>query len=1070
MKEHLNFESLKRLSLTLRWLSPLAFFLTSHLLAGQVDSARASEYTITKRLLSIENGLASHEVFCGLQDSAGFLWFGTRNGLNRYDGQHSLLFTRQRDRLQENKVVQLAKDDANRFFILYGSSGFQLIANGKVDIMDATTQRIQTLTAAFPNLPFKEKDVYWVANDGTGEVSILTVSPFRYWKYSSKTGFRLRFEMKGWKANGMEYDYRVSGPNCTFTAGKALLKLNNQEIQYLVTDNGVTAFRQLNVLRSLPIGFTHKNELLLTYNTAENPDNFAIDKLSKHGKLETIADPSEYNLGPVKSRYWFQVASGGDATAFYIPTDALYIWNKNAFLRVVDRSELKGFENLFVYQLFPDSLGNIWVCTSLGVIQVKLNKNRFKPYFSGSQQNIQPNSQARGIYADRAGNVAANIWSHTFTQQANKMRALQHQEIHYSLVKHRSALYSGGYTLFRYDIETNKAKPYPAGLGSEIWSMFSLNDSLLLMGRTEGFSIFNWNTNRFDSLPTRNTPGANAKFVYRFFRDNDGMLWAVAENGLYKIQTISESRKPTADNSNWSIAKLQSPLLNTLGLLDAYRDRDGIFWLATNGEGLFRWDLKANTSRQFNITAGLPSDVLYRIEPDEFGNLWISSDYGLIRFNRETFQVNTYTTADGISHNEFNRTSSFRADDGRLFFGGLNGVNAFNPSDFRTDSSTLDVPFRIISFSQFIGSKNTLVNKTAELLKTRKITLAPSDKFLTVDFQLLDFTKNEGHRYAYKIDGFDGDWNYINENSIRISGLPHGQFTLRIKAQNREGAWNRMELSIPITVLKPVYLQWWFILLILVLFTMGVFLIIRLRLKQLAREKRKLEEIVNERTMQLKQSVSEQSALLMEKDVLMKEIHHRVKNNLQVISGLLELQSKTLTDDTARTALQEGRNRVRSIALIHQNLYQLENLSTINLKQFIGDLCRQVKSVFQKQKDVTISIHVPELHLDIDSAVPIGLILNELLSNSFKYAFSNVEIGMIGLEITELDEGIYQLRYSDNGPGLPEDFSLASAPTLGLQLIKDLSRQIGGKVQYQTLNGAVFTINFTNREVRKTQD
>ncbi len=111
-----------------------------------------------------------------------------------------------------------------------------------------------------------------------------------------------------------------------------------------------------------------------------------------------------------------------------------------------------------------------------------------------------------------------------------------------------------------------------------------------------------------------------------------------------------------------------------------------------------------------------------------------------------------------------------------------------------------------------------------------------------------------------------------------------------------------------------------------------------------------MEKLVNERTVQLEKSLSAQAELLMEKDVLMKEIHHRVKNNLQVISGLLELQSKSLNDEIARDALMEGRNRIKSMSLIHQNLYQFENISTIELKQFINDLCRQVESVFQKTK------------------------------------------------------------------------------------------------------------------------
>ncbi|WP_157486690.1 histidine kinase dimerization/phosphoacceptor domain -containing protein [Dyadobacter alkalitolerans] len=1059
----------KRLRSLLFSLWVLVSIFNVHVLHAQSNSAQDnSEFSVTKRLLSIEDGLASHEVFCGIQDNAGFLWFGTRNGLNRYDGRNSLLFTRQRDKLQENKVVQLAKDNANRLFVQYGSTGFQLMTNGKVDVIDATTREVKTLTAAFPDLPFKERDVYWVANDGTGEVCFLTAFPFRYWLYSAKKGFRLRFKMKDWDKKA-PIDYRTTGPFCAFMEGKVLLKLNNQEKQFLITPDTVITFQQHDVLRSLPIGFANNNELLITYNTASNTDQFAVGKLDPNGKLTLVKDPARYNLEPVKNRYWFQVcaATGSGGAAFYIPTDALYLWNKSAFLKVIDHSELKGFENLFIYQLFPDALGNLWLCTSLGVFQLTLKKNRFQPYFSTSQQSIEPNSQARGIYADRNGKVAANIWAHTFSQNGGKMQAVRNQFINYALIKHQSALYSGGYALSRYDDAKNKTVTYTKSLGSEIWSMHSLNDSLLLLGRTNGFSVFNSRTNQFDSIPITKT-GAEAKFVYRFFADKTRILWAVAENGLYKlIYAPGDTKK---GSYNLSMEKRQSGFLNGLSLLDAYQDPDGIFWLATNGEGLYRWNPKTNHSKQFNITAGFPSDVLYRIEPDAFENLWISSDYGLIRFNRKNFSVNTYTTIDGISHNEFNRTSSFKSSDGWLFFGGLNGVNAFDPREFRTDSSGLEVPLQIIVFNQFIGSQSELVNKTNVLLSERKIVLKPDDKFFTLDFQLLDFTKNESHRYAYKIEGLDTDWNYINENSVRISGLPYGDFALRIRAQNREGAWNKRELNIPITVLKPVYFQWWFILLALTLFTLGVYWTIRLRLKQLAYEKRRLEQIVNERTAQLKQSLSEQSALLSEKDVLMKEIHHRVKNNLQVISGLLELQSKTLTDETAREALQEGRNRVRSIALIHQNLYQFEDLSTIDLKRFIEDLCKQVQSVFQYQKKVNVTINIPEVHLDIDSAVPLGLILNELLTNSFKYAFAKVQPGSIELKISQMGEGKYQLDYMDNGPGLPENLNFNKASTLGLQLINDLSRQIGGRVQYVTDGGAKFTINFTTRDVRKNQD
>ncbi|MEO8416482.1 MAG: two-component regulator propeller domain-containing protein, partial [Ginsengibacter sp.] len=660
----------------------LALVILSQCLRGQSNLENTnSEYTITKRLLSVEDGLASHEVFCGVQDNAGFLWFGTRNGLNRYDGKTCLLFTRQRNKLQDNKVVQLAKDNADNLFIEYGSTGFQLTTNGKVDVMNVTTQAVTTLTASFPNMPFKEQDVYWLSNDGTDEINFLTAYPFRLWKYSSKNGFKLRYEIKDWsRTDSLPFvDFHSTGPFCMFAQGKALLKIFNQSTQYLVSKDTVIAFTQKDALKSLPIGFNNQHDLLITYATAAVPDTFNVGTITHKGSSEFPANAKEFNADSIQGKYWYQVANSRNGTSciLYNATDGLYLWNENAFLKVVAKPELKAFENLFLYQLFSDNLGNLWLCTSLGVFQLTIEKNRFTQYFTSKQQYIESNSQARGIYADDSGEVVANIWTHIFAQQNGKMQNIADDEIKYALVNHHATLYCGGYNLFHYNEKENKLIKLPGGAGSEIWSMFSLNDSLLLLGRTNGFSLFNSNSRHFDSVPPSPTNAPEAKFVYRFFKSNDDSLWAVAENGLYKIITV---------NGKWSMVNRQSSFINGLSLLDACQDTRGIFWLATNGEGLYRWDRKNDSVRQFNVTSGLPSDVVYRIEQDDYGNLWISSDYGLIRFNLSTFSVNTYTTANGISHNEFNRTSSFRAGDGRSFFGGLDGINAFYPGDFIADT------------------------------------------------------------------------------------------------------------------------------------------------------------------------------------------------------------------------------------------------------------------------------------------------------------------------------------------------------------------------------------------------
>jgi len=192
--------------------------------------------------------------------------------------KNCLLFTRQLNNLQDNKVVQLAKDDANNLLIEYSSTGFQLSTIGKVDVMNATTQEVKTLTAAFPNMPFKEQDVYWISNDGTDEINFLTAYPFRLWKYSSKHGFKFRYEIRDWnRQDSLPFiDYRSTGPLCMFAKGKALLKLFNQLTQYLISGDTVIAFTQKDALRSLPIGFPSQNDLLITYNTKAESNTFNV--------------------------------------------------------------------------------------------------------------------------------------------------------------------------------------------------------------------------------------------------------------------------------------------------------------------------------------------------------------------------------------------------------------------------------------------------------------------------------------------------------------------------------------------------------------------------------------------------------------------------------------------------------------------------------------------------------------------------------------------------------------------------------------------------------------------------
>lgn len=257
----------------------------------------------------------------------------------------------------------------------------------------------------------------------------------------------------------------------------------------------------------------------------------------------------------------------------------------------------------------------------------------------------------------------------------------------------------------------------------------------------------------------------------------------------------------------------------------------------------------------------------------------------------------------------------------------------------------------------------------------------------------------------------------------------------------------------------------------------GIILIIflllyyRYRLKQkanklLTQTNLKLAEknlIIEEKSKQLQESLGE-------RELLLKEIHHRVKNNLQVISGLLELQKEELTEESSKLAFDEGQSRVRSISLIHQNLYQNENLGSIQFKTFVTDLSLQVKEVFEQlDYKMDLTIDMPDKIVDIDTAVPLGLIINELLTNSYKYATLKSKTGKIDIQLQDFNNGHYVLNYSDSGPGIKDGVDFTNANTLGLRLIKGLAGQLSGKAIYKNEGTSTFIIEFKDTATRQKE-
>jgi two-component sensor histidine kinase len=199
---------------------------------------------------------------------------------------------------------------------------------------------------------------------------------------------------------------------------------------------------------------------------------------------------------------------------------------------------------------------------------------------------------------------------------------------------------------------------------------------------------------------------------------------------------------------------------------------------------------------------------------------------------------------------------------------------------------------------------------------------------------------------------------------------------------------------------------------------------------------------------------------LKEKDILLKEIHHRVKNNLQIIISLLNLQSGYIKDEASLKAVKEGQSRVRSMALVHEKFYQSDKVSEIDFAEYIQKLCHFIYQTYGDKTDrIEVKVKGDNVELDMDTAMPCGLLINEIVSNSYKYAFPGQNKGTITIELRKLN-GKMSLMINDNGVGFPENFNFENSESLGMQLIQALTSQLDGELKVLRENGATFEVIF----------
>lgn len=1007
---------------------------------------------VSKRLFTYADGLPGREVTCAIQDKNGYMWFGTRNGLCRFDGKKFQVFTKKSAGLAVNHIRQLIFDNNHGIIILYQPKVNEPIdATSITDVIDINTLKVKSFDRYYKKCPFKQDQISTINYSKSNKSVLIYLKPFFYldlfyypkavsWELSESGSFTkvhhkivktITFETKKNK------DYPIIAP---YSSSTDLLK------QALLVYNDETAvvsgtFPWVFINYSTPFGFIVQHLDLSLHHY--------YYYVSYLGKVIPIGNGSATFKG---------ISFVPNFTYYQAPTDSLlFRLEKNNSLRlcnrsfgdisIIDSTDSDVLKKARILSITLDQLGNRWFCTTEGVLKLSIKKKKFKSYFSLKDVPFGINHSARGMlkYKDQ---LFASLYDFVGIKKNNQFDSLT---IHanFSLLKSGNTIWLGGFQLRSYDLTTQKTTYRNQFETAEIWSMFQFNNHHLLLGGT--YNIFSYNTATNDAKPLKNKLKVVPSLVYRFFYNSQKELLAVADNGIFVINKNGKivdcySHEATSTNKRLPFSNIN----------DLYQDKNGTYWFATAFDGLYKWDKKQHHFESFGIDDGFLSETMYRIEEDPLGKLWISTDFGLAKFDKTTQRATIYTEVDGIAHNEFNRGSSYKDDQGNLYFGGVDGITCFNPMAFKNDENDSDFPFHLNTISRYNSKTNLLEAETALIDSIKKIDLSDDKRSLTLSFTLLDLEERD-HLYAYKIEGYNNEWNYTREGSLSISNLPYGDYTIRIKAQCANGLWNKTEIVLPLAVVMPFYKTGWFITLLILSVVAVAFLAIKYRINNLKNRNLKLEEKVEIRTAELKSSLDEQT-------VLLQEVHHRVKNNLQFIAAMLKMQINSIKDESNQKVLIETSRRINSMSLVHEMLYHKDKLESISIKEYLNELVTKLNElIYTQQTPVEFTIHCKDLRFDLNNCVAIGMITSEVISNAIKHAFSATNNPQISISLVHKKQDkmiIYSIE--DNGV---ETNTPSTESGLGMRLIDIFSRQMEAEYELvKTNNGWKYSFNipYTN--------
>ena len=1055
-----------------RLILALALIVFPIFLFGQPD-----DYIIQHEHYSMEDGLSHRFVYDFCKDYRGYLWIGTKMGLNRFDGRKFKVFTKKSHGLQGDYVWRLLVDNHKRLWVIYQKHN----KGRKIDIIDLDTEQVFPFDSLFKESSIPNQSIYNVEYFPSGEILISTtegdtyklVSPLKFQKVIAvgKSEDPLVIPIKNHSFLAF-----ITGANYSHLYHHTL-KSNHKKLLLegvLKKKNFDSAKRRFAVLILNEEGewfYDFKTEQLIP----PEENYFLRNSLSKirsqKFNIDTDLNEIDISFDSHNQLLWLEYRS------------MLWAINQSGEI-IIDLSEqLKPFFRLGINELYFDEVNNIlWIGTNSGLLKLTVTKNKFQNYTPNDINSfpiraIAPLSPDKLLFSS-IGSYVLDLSSSTITPFKDQM------QFYTTFTKGVDSLYLLNFGLTMKGVSLHNQETFfsvPQTVISEYIAPFTLFHQTDTFWVGTGIGTYFFESKSYEVFPVSNQTSFNEfekTIIYHHLPSSKGQ-WLGTSEGLHY----------------WS-QKGSTQYLDQhhIGFIHQDKTDTDALWLASRGDGLFKLNVQTGETQNWTMIDGLSDNFIYAIFEDDYGFLWLSSNYGIMQFNKNSHEVTSYLARDGISNEEFNTNSYYQHTDGQIFFGSIDGLTSFHPKDFNLDTTGTNItPLVLNSFTRYDKKAQKLIDETYLASQGNTLLFKPNDSYIQFNYSLLDFQDAQQHIYTYQIKGLSNKWELLEVPELRLYTLPPGQYTVNLRARNKKNSTAIQELSFKLKVIPPFYRQTWFISLLIGLSLVTIWMVFRYRAKQNKLIQQRLEKGIQERTAQInrdKKTIEDQALQLKALDEMKSRFYANISHELRTPLTLIYTPVKNMLEqsyggfnDKGRKMLEMIKNNSKNLLVLVQEILDLSKIEANKLgvdesPVFVLSYFRKIAATFESKAmfegiNFEVESDVYENTVFLLDQRKVDKILNNLLSNAFK--FTAAQNGHVRFALLSSDN---KLRFivTDNGSGIPaedlpfifdryyqakqKDAPAIGGTGIGLSLSQELARLMGGKIIVNSELGKGSTFEF----------